>query len=639
MSLRSHSRLGLQKKALSGRAVPVRPAPFKSVDDLLGAATQMLVARHTDEMHSADFNLDSNEMRDARKKEKAYARFFHQSLALTPGNIPIRDLCLKHALTPIECETILVLALARLGVLWTSVANCGDVLDILNLSAQAKLAALRSLRPDGRLHHLGLVFFGEEEEDVRELEVAINADVVEAILSNTETPRVGWPVTSEEELYRHLRPLTVAFYRRAVALDDELGFLMDNSSATKARRTIQRLLRGLNETLQLHPDWSLQTLLNLAGDASCCIDRAILLLLLGKELRHFRADHPLFKGGLLAAAVTDSPEKIVECLDSLKSDGTLVQQGLIQPCGGIESVLRNDADELREVEFELTEKAMEILHIDKHARRIRTKDSAVREAVIGLDQLVLSKAVSRAMDMAIAHARNARRLTDEWGLGSVIPYGRSVTLLFAGPPGVGKTACAEALAHELGRPILVADYSKIQNCYVGGTEKNIAKSFREARRHNAVLFWDEADAMFYNRDDGQHTWEVRDVNVLLQEIERFEGVCILATNRKTTLDPALERRITVNVTFERPDRQMRRQIWAKLLPEKMPLDCDIDFDELSEADLTGGEIKNVVLNAARLAITRDNGIVSMSDFRQALQMGQDGRLDNTHRKRIGFFSS
>jgi len=132
-------------------------------------------------------------------------------------------------------------------------------------------------------------------------------------------------------------------------------------------------------------------------------------------------------------------------------------------------------------------------------------------------------------------------------------------------------------------------------------------------------------------------WEVRDVNVLLQELERFEGICILATNRKITLDKALERRITLKVEFERPDRKQRREIWAKFLPHKLPLERDVELDELSVWELAGGEIKNVVLNAARIAVKRDEcGPVTMQDFREAVAMEYMGRWNRNHQGRIGF---
>jgi SpoVK/Ycf46/Vps4 family AAA+-type ATPase len=164
-----------------------------------------------------------------------------------------------------------------------------------------------------------------------------------------------------------------------------------------------------------------------------------------------------------------------------------------------------------------------------------------------------------------------------------------------------------------------------------------ASKVNEARSQNAVLLWDEADAMFYDRDTAFRNWEVRDVNVLLQELERFQGVCVLATNRKITLDKALERRIMLKVEFERPDRIMRRRIWECLLPKKLPVARDVDLDELSGTDLSGGEIKNVILNAARAALERRaRGPVERQDFLRAMEMETNGRWNLENQRPIGF---
>jgi SpoVK/Ycf46/Vps4 family AAA+-type ATPase len=202
---------------------------------------------------------------------------------------------------------------------------------------------------------------------------------------------------------------------------------------------------------------------------------------------------------------------------------------------------------------------------------------------------------------------------------------------------VGKTACAEAIADALGRPILAVDYSEIQNCFVGQTEKNLVRVFREARANDAVLFWDEADSMFFDRERADRDWEARNVNVLLQELERFDGVCVLATNRKIRLDSALSRRIAIKIELERPDRELRRHIWHKLLPPKMPLAEDVDVERLSEADFVGGEIKNVIVNAARRALLRgEDARVTMADFEQATRQEQTNRWGAEATKRLGF---
>jgi SpoVK/Ycf46/Vps4 family AAA+-type ATPase len=212
-----------------------------------------------------------------------------------------------------------------------------------------------------------------------------------------------------------------------------------------------------------------------------------------------------------------------------------------------------------------------------------------------------------------------------------------MTLLFSGPPGVGKTACAEGLAAELGLSILVADYGQVENCFVGETEKNISRLFREAASHRALLFLDEADAVLANRDRAFRNWEVRAVNVLLQQIERYEGVCILATNRLEDLDRALERRVSIKIRFERPDTEQRRRIWEILVPPSLPLADDVDLDSLAEYDLSGGEIKNALLNAARAALTRGpHAKVTGQDLRRSARAELDGKWGGSAGEPIGY---
>jgi len=634
MLLLRHLGPGVRKAAL-----PEKAAPFSSNDELLEAARQMLRARQALVAVETTFGSDEDEYLDALEEEDSWTRYWHRSLGMTGPSILISELCRKQRLSRTEREILVALVLNRLGLLEIEVRNCGEVIRLLGISGAETIKALRHISERGRLYKAGLISYDDLDEDPLEREVVVDPALVEAALHDSEVSGEGWPVKTEGELYRHLCGLTQALRKRSDEIESLAGGYGRSSDLYKISRKVNRRLRGLWQTLELHPGWKMNAMLEDENNGwrATRSESLILLALIGKELGHVDADNDLFKGAGLARAASDREENVHDLMKLLMSEGELVSRKLIQPCGGADDLVSDNPQSLAEVEYELTEKSLGVLGIEKRLVKKRAGEAVVREARVRLGQLVLSEKVKRALQMAAAQARNADVLTGEWGLREVIPYGRSVALLFSGPPGTGKTACAEALAHSLKKPILVADYSQVQNCFVGQTEKNIVKAFRQARANDAVLFWDEADAMFYDRDMAMRTWEVRDVNVLLQELERFDGVCVLATNRRISLDKALERRVSLKVEFERPDRAMRRKIWKKLLPGKMPLAKDVDIGRLSGADLSGGEIKNVVLNAARLALNRDRkGPVTHADFEQALRMEGAGGWSRKGGGRIGF---
>ncbi len=220
------------------------------------------------------------------------------------------------------------------------------------------------------------------------------------------------------------------------------------------------------------------------------------------------------------------------------------------------------------------------------------------------DDVILPASTRRALDQALAQVTSHDLIFNRWGLGQRHPTGLALAFNFAGPSGTGKTICAEAIAHTLGRRLLVARYAELESMWMGETAKNVVAVFRMARQEQAVLFFDEADAIATRRstsvDQGFQRESNTVVNVLLQELESFNGVAIFATNLAANFDPAFERRIRTHVLFEMPGADEREQIWrVQMHPTLTPLADDVNFRELAEKyEVSGGDIRNAVLKAA-----------------------------------------
>jgi SpoVK/Ycf46/Vps4 family AAA+-type ATPase len=225
------------------------------------------------------------------------------------------------------------------------------------------------------------------------------------------------------------------------------------------------------------------------------------------------------------------------------------------------------------------------------------------------DDVVLPERTLRALTHALALVRKHDLIFRQWGLAERHTTGLGLAFHFAGPPGTGKTICAEALAYTLDRKLLVVRYAELESRWVGQTAKHVASVFRAAERQDAVLFFDEADAVAGRRFTAVQAAVDREanavVNVLLHELETFPGVVIFATNLAANMDPAFERRIRTHILFEMPNADERERIWrVQLHPRKTPLADDVDFRALAEAyPRSGGDIKNAVLKAAQVATT------------------------------------
>jgi ATP-dependent 26S proteasome regulatory subunit len=219
-------------------------------------------------------------------------------------------------------------------------------------------------------------------------------------------------------------------------------------------------------------------------------------------------------------------------------------------------------------------------------------------------------------------ARVATRDTvaHEWAQDSVHARATGVTALFVGPSGTGKTLSAEALAHELGLDLYRIDLAGIVSKYIGETEKNLDRVFAAAAHANAVLFFDEADALFGKRSEvkGAHDRYANiEVAYLLQKMEQFDGLAILATNLKQNIDEAFARRLTFTVNFPFPEEPERRQLWESLWPPRAPRADDVDLAWFArEYRLSGGNIRNAVMAAAHLAAA-DGRIVTRAHLLHA----------------------
>ena len=240
------------------------------------------------------------------------------------------------------------------------------------------------------------------------------------------------------------------------------------------------------------------------------------------------------------------------------------------------------------------------------------------------DDLVVREDVETRLVEIVAAVRYRGRVMEDWGFAAKLPYGRSLSVLFAGAPGTGKTMAATLIGKELGLEIFRVDLSKIVSKYVGETEKNLGRVFEEASRCHAVILFDEADSLFAKRTDVKSSndrYSNLEVNYLLQRLEAHDGIVILTTNAATAIDPAFLRRIRYRVEFPEPDEHERKGLWRSMVPVNAPLASDVDFAALGRKfRLTGGHIKNAVVRAAFLAAAEGNSTITQDLLLRAAQL-------------------
>jgi hypothetical protein len=255
-------------------------------------------------------------------------------------------------------------------------------------------------------------------------------------------------------------------------------------------------------------------------------------------------------------------------------------------------------------------------HLDVLAQRL--------EPIATWDDIVLPEAERKLLEQIASQVRQRSRVYDEWGFRRKMNRGLGISALFAGQSGTGKTMAAEVIANQLELNLYRIDLSAVVSKYIGETEKNLRRLFDAAEDGGAILFFDEADALFGKRSevkDSHDRYANIEINYLLQRMEAYRGLAILATNMKGLLDPAFLRRLRFIVNFSFPGPQERREIWQKVFPPQTPVEKTdekekLDWERLARFNLTGGNIHAIALNAAFLAAARGTP-VTMSLVLQA----------------------
>ncbi|MCW7762596.1 ATP-binding protein [Photorhabdus luminescens] len=285
-------------------------------------------------------------------------------------------------------------------------------------------------------------------------------------------------------------------------------------------------------------------------------------------------------------------------------------------------ILRQSEGQLAEIDLRKALSLRAQQNFGKLAQRITPKRS--------FNDLVVSEGLTQQLREIIA-AINYRDQILNASFQEKIGYGTGISALFYGESGTGKTMAAEVIAGHLGVDLIKVDLSTVVNKYIGETEKNISRIFELAEADSGVLFFDEADALFGKRSeikDAQDRHANIEVSYLLQRLEDYPGLVILATNNRSHLDSAFNRRFTFITHFTYPDEILRKKIWQTIWPEQLNLSNELNFEHLSkQADLTGANIRNIALLSSILS-ANDNNKVENKHIERAiiLELNKTGRL-------------
>ncbi len=329
--------------------------------------------------------------------------------------------------------------------------------------------------------------------------------------------------------------------------------------------------------------------------------------------RPTRADQHRIWTAALGEAATASADRIDPLISQFDLDAETIRTAAREALAS-----RPDGGDLDDALWEASRRAARG-GLDDLAQRL--------DSTASWDDLVLPDAQRRQLQEVVDQVANRATVYERWGFGARGTRGLGISALFVGASGTGKTLAAEVLAGSLRLDLFRIDLSSVVSKYIGETEKNLRRVFDAAEEGGALLFFDEADALFGKRSevrDSHDRYANIEVNYLLQRMESYRGVAILATNMKGALDGAFLRRIRFVVSFPMPDAAHRAEIWRRSFPPDTPIG-KIDVSALARLDIAGGNIRNIAMNAAFLAAAADEP-VAMGHLAQATR-AEFGKLD------------
>lgn len=260
-----------------------------------------------------------------------------------------------------------------------------------------------------------------------------------------------------------------------------------------------------------------------------------------------------------------------------------------------------------------------ILRLGGHSLRKYAKKI---DGIYIFDDLILPPLQKQKLSRICSRVRNKKHVYEEWGFSEKSAYGNGVSMIFAGPPGTGKTMAAQVIAAELGMELYRVELPAVVDKYIGETEKKLNRIFDEAQKSMAILFFDEADVLFSKRTEIKESndkYSNMEIAFLLQKMEEHEGVSILATNYLQNFDEAFRRRIQEIVDFPMPDVSSREKMWLSMIPKRLPVSEDLDFRFLAEQfQVTGSMIKNALIYGSFLAAEASEQILTMEMVLQGI---------------------